>query len=442
MRRLIFLLLPCTALGAADRPDLVVADFEADDYAGWTATGTAFGKGPARGTLPGQMHVEGFEGHGLVNSFNGGDDATGTLTSPPFRIERRHLNFLIGGGKYPGETCLDLLVAGSVVRTATGPNDRPGGSERLDWASWDVAEFEGKEAVLRITDARKGGWGHINVDQIVQSDRRRGVVPARRETSSSSARYLHLPVRERRPDPPGPAHGRRAARSTSSTSSWPRAAPTSGSSATWTPSARPAAPGRDVAAESVRRRSTRIDVADDLPDAADLYRETRPPAVPLHLPARLAQRPERPGLSSTANITSSTSTTPTAGTGATCTGATPSAPTSSTGPSCPRPSRRGPTATGLSPAARWSTATTRQGSARPEQPPARPGLHEHRPRRVHRLQPRPRPDVDRVRRQPGRQARGPRPAAALARADEALGDGRLRRDRRAAARSRSTPRPT
>ncbi|HEY2156386.1 MAG TPA: 2,6-beta-D-fructofuranosidase, partial [Isosphaeraceae bacterium] len=178
---------------AVDRPDIVVSDFEADDYAGWTATGTAFGKGQARGALPGQMHVEGFEGHGLVNSFVGGDDATGTLTSPPFRIERRHLNFLIGGGKYPGETCVDLLVEGSVVRTATGPNDRPGGSERLDWASWDVAELEGKEAVLRVVDARKGGWGHINVDQIVQGDRPRGVVPAARDLVVDG-RYLLLPV--------------------------------------------------------------------------------------------------------------------------------------------------------------------------------------------------------------------------------------------------------
>jgi fructan beta-fructosidase len=195
MKQLIFLLLPCTALPARadDRPDVVVADFEGDDYAGWTATGTSFGRAPARGTLPGQMHVEGFEGRGLANSFNGGDDATGSLTSPPFKIERAHLNFLIGGGKYPGETCLDLLIGGSTVRTATGPNDRPGGSERLDWASWSVAEFEGKEATLRVVDARKGGWGHINVDQIVQSDRRRGVVPAARDLVVD-ARYLHLPV--------------------------------------------------------------------------------------------------------------------------------------------------------------------------------------------------------------------------------------------------------
>lgn len=200
MTTLIASLLLIAALSALadDRPDVVVADFEGDDYAGWTATGTAFGRGPARGTLPGQMHVEGFEGRGLVNSFVGGDDATGSLTSPAFVLQRKHLNFLIGGGKYPGETCLDLLVEGSVVRTATGPNDKPGGSERLDWASWDVAEFEGKEAVLRVVDARKGGWGHINVDQVVQSDRRRGLAPAVREMVVDG-RYLHLPVRNDAP---------------------------------------------------------------------------------------------------------------------------------------------------------------------------------------------------------------------------------------------------
>ncbi len=191
----IVVLLSLAALPAlADRPDVLIADFEGDDYAGWTAAGTAFGRAPARGALPGQMSVEGFVGRGLVNSFEGGDDATGTLTSPSFRIERPYLNFLIGGGKYPGETCLDLLVGGSVVRTATGPNDKPGGSERLDWSSWDVAEFAGKEAVLRVVDARKGGWGHINVDQIVQGDRRRGDAPTTREFVAE-ADYLRFPVR-------------------------------------------------------------------------------------------------------------------------------------------------------------------------------------------------------------------------------------------------------
>jgi hypothetical protein len=74
--------------------------------------------------------------------------------------------FLVGGGKFPGQTCVDLLISGAVVRTASGPNDRPGGSERLDWHTWDVAEYEGRQAVVRVTDTATGGWGHINFDHL------------------------------------------------------------------------------------------------------------------------------------------------------------------------------------------------------------------------------------------------------------------------------------
>jgi fructan beta-fructosidase len=183
---------PADPSGLADAR--LVADFEGGDYRGWTPTGDAFGTGPAQGTLPGQMAVEGYFGRGLVNSFRGGDASTGTLTSPPFPIERKAINFLVGGGKFPGETCLDLVVDGRVVRTATGPNDRPGGAERLEWHSWDVADFAGKTATIQVVDRRKDFWGHINVDHIVQSDRRLQAEPARRELVVAS-RYLHLPVK-------------------------------------------------------------------------------------------------------------------------------------------------------------------------------------------------------------------------------------------------------
>ena len=43
-------------LHAAD--DLLLTDFEGATYGAWTATGAAFGPGPAQGTLPGQMTVE------------------------------------------------------------------------------------------------------------------------------------------------------------------------------------------------------------------------------------------------------------------------------------------------------------------------------------------------------------------------------------------------
>src|SRR4051794_39508182 len=187
------LAVPLFARGAG-RDDIVIADFEGADYGKWKTTGEAFGLGPAQGTLPNQMPVTGFKGKGLVNSFHGGDKSTGTLTSPPIKIERKYMNFLIGGGKHPGETCINLLLNGKVVRTATGPNDRPGGSEHLDWHTWDVAEFAGMSAVIEIIDKHTGGWGHINIDHIVQSDQKLQAEPAQRELLINR-HYLLLPVK-------------------------------------------------------------------------------------------------------------------------------------------------------------------------------------------------------------------------------------------------------
>src|SRR6185369_11655175 len=119
----------CLSVFAAE--DLVIADLEGTHYGTWRIAGTAFGTAPAHGALPGQMPVDGFVGKGLVNSFVGGDRGTGTLTSAAFKIERRYISFLIGGGGYAGETCMNLLVDGRIVCTATGPNTEAGGSERL-----------------------------------------------------------------------------------------------------------------------------------------------------------------------------------------------------------------------------------------------------------------------------------------------------------------------
>jgi fructan beta-fructosidase len=156
---------------ASARDDILINDFEAPDYGTWKAEGKAFGKGPAKGTLTGQMEVTGFMGKGLVNTYLGGDGPTGKLTSPEFTIERDYITFLIGGGGHKGKTCMNLLIDGQIVLTATGPNTQPGGSEFLNWENWDVRKCQGKKAVLQIVDDASGGWGHINVDHISQSDK-------------------------------------------------------------------------------------------------------------------------------------------------------------------------------------------------------------------------------------------------------------------------------
>jgi len=89
---------------------------------------------------------------------------------PPFIITRQRVNFLIGGGRHPGAACLNPLVDGRTVRTATGPNGVPGGTERLARAGWDVADLQGRAARIEIVNRATRGWGHISVDQITQSD--------------------------------------------------------------------------------------------------------------------------------------------------------------------------------------------------------------------------------------------------------------------------------
>jgi non-lysosomal glucosylceramidase len=163
--------------------DRVLFDFEGPTYIGWKVRGTAFGSGPAQGTLPNQNPVTGFEGKGLVDSYVGGDDATGEMLSDPFAIgSTPFLTFLIGGGRHPHRTCMNLLVDGKVVRTATGVNN-----EKLELHAWSVREFENQKAQIQIIDAQTGPWGHINVDQIK-------LVP-------------RLPAELLRPKPDSPANG-------------------------------------------------------------------------------------------------------------------------------------------------------------------------------------------------------------------------------------------
>ncbi len=179
--------------------DILVADFEGETYGEWKTNGDAFGAGPAKGTLREQMHVNGFKGKGLVNSFLNGDHTTGTLTSRPIKVERKCLTFLIGGGGHAGKTCMNLLVDDKIVHTITGNNSQPGGSEELESAFWDVSELAGKTVTLQIVDAATGGWGHINVDHIVQSDTKPKLPDlARREKSFTvESRYLIIPIQNK-----------------------------------------------------------------------------------------------------------------------------------------------------------------------------------------------------------------------------------------------------
>jgi len=147
------------------RPARLIADFEGGTWgAGWTATGDLVTAGPTAAGLRGQV------GQQVADTFaGGGDAATGTITSPPFTIDRNFLHFLIGGGDHPlgaePATSVQLLIDGQPVRTATGQD-----TGDLRHVEWDVREFAGRTAQFQILDDATGAWGHVMVDQILLSD--------------------------------------------------------------------------------------------------------------------------------------------------------------------------------------------------------------------------------------------------------------------------------
>ena len=135
-----FVFMSTPNLRAAD--DILIADFEGTNYGNWKVTGDAFGPGPVRGRFPGQGQVAGFKGKRLVNSYFNSDPTTGTLTSPGFKIERKFIGFLIGGGKFKATTCMNLLIDSKVVRNSTGPDEPVGKGGRAKNDSLEVHELK------------------------------------------------------------------------------------------------------------------------------------------------------------------------------------------------------------------------------------------------------------------------------------------------------------
>jgi fructan beta-fructosidase len=146
--------------------DLVIGHFNGTNYGDWTKTGTAFNLGPASDGLLAKLEIENARDNRVASSEMEGDGPTGTLTSPEFTITRKYISFLIGGGDYERDTCLNLLIQGKIVRSATGWR-----SDHLIPTSWDVSRFLGQRAQLQIVDEGSGDWGHVNVDQLLQTDK-------------------------------------------------------------------------------------------------------------------------------------------------------------------------------------------------------------------------------------------------------------------------------
>ena len=145
--------------------DLPISNFTGKTFGNWTTTGTAFSKGPASRDLIARLGINGSPENAVATSKIEGDGPTGRLTSPPFQIARKYISFCISGGNYERHTCLNLLVHGKVVKSATGHR-----SDHMTQETWDVSALHGQEAQIELVDEATGDWGHIDVSQIFQSD--------------------------------------------------------------------------------------------------------------------------------------------------------------------------------------------------------------------------------------------------------------------------------
>jgi len=128
----------------------------------WDIEGDAFIESPTVAE-----ETNGKQGYRCIKSSGPGK---GKITSPQFMISKDFINFLVGGGYYPGDECVNLLVDGKVVRTHTGNS----GNANLNWTGWDVTEFRGKIARIEIVDNMAGrgmfSKGYIFCDAIMLCD--------------------------------------------------------------------------------------------------------------------------------------------------------------------------------------------------------------------------------------------------------------------------------
>lgn len=163
---LVLNLTPQTGNIVERQPAITIFDDFESGYQQWKVTGHAFGNAPAAGSFGGdQSRLAGFTGKGVINSFLNGDSSTGKMVSGDFVIKDDYIIFKLGGGRHPSLTCFNLVVDGNILRNATGSN-----TETLEQKYWDVKDLKGKKAHFEIVDAAKGGWGHINMDDIGFSD--------------------------------------------------------------------------------------------------------------------------------------------------------------------------------------------------------------------------------------------------------------------------------
>lgn len=193
MKQTIYFILIALFLSECTSSDIIIDDFESDNFNNWKITGSAFGDKPASELVANQQNVEGIFGKYFVYSKHGGDNSEGTLTSKEFVIKRDYINFLLGGGKHK-KTCIELIVDGKSVYSTSPPVE----SDELQQMVWDVKAYKDKSATIKIIDNQQGHWGHVMVDEIVMSNTKRSEIMLNHIVSfEGSHKYILMPIEDK-----------------------------------------------------------------------------------------------------------------------------------------------------------------------------------------------------------------------------------------------------
>ncbi|MDR3403522.1 MAG: DUF1080 domain-containing protein [Chthoniobacter sp.] len=181
--------------------------FETGTLQDWTAEGNAWEGQPVKGDAV-VLRKRGQSNHAGEFWIGGyeklGDKGTGRLTSASFEVTHPWGSFLIGGGKDPSQTRVEIVeeATGKVIHSASGLD-----VENMRREVVDLRPYAGKRIFVRLVDESTAGWGHVNFDDFVFHDKEPvlAAAPVTAAAGDRLARLKESPVlRHLRPNPAKP----------------------------------------------------------------------------------------------------------------------------------------------------------------------------------------------------------------------------------------------
>lgn len=153
------------------RPDIVYDDFESGNFKNWDKLGSTFYSPTHIDST--ELRIKNFQGNYFAISDNEDPSdigSQGKLVSKKFLIERKYINFLIGGGNHKERESVNLIIDNNIEFRATGEN-----TNILRPVMWDVSKYIDKLAYIEIVDAlssahNENALPYLIVDDIVFSD--------------------------------------------------------------------------------------------------------------------------------------------------------------------------------------------------------------------------------------------------------------------------------